>query len=261
MELNSKIYECRVMHHRLEPKKNAFHYGIFTFLLDLDELEKMDKELKFFSLEKWNLFSFYKKDHLDYGFPTHKENLISYVRQLGFTEDISKVYIIANPRVLGYTFNPVCFYYFYSQNGECVCAVSEVHNTFGEMKPFFFTKEDMVDNKYFNKTYNKYFYVSPFQDLETSFEFKLYPPNDKMKIEIDDWQNEKKVFLSSYFGDKKEMKDSNLIYYFFKYPLITLRVILLIHWQAMILLLKKVPFYRKMENQELQRGVYVGKSN
>ncbi|NBU97165.1 MAG: DUF1365 family protein, partial [Spirochaetia bacterium] len=76
-----------------------------------------------------------------------------------------------------------------------------------------------------------------------------------------DWQNEKKVFLSSYLGDKKEMKDSNLIYYFFKYPLITLRVILLIHWQAMILLLKKVPFYRKMENQELQRGVYVGKSN
>ena len=102
MELKSKIFESRVMHHRLFPRKNSFHYNIYTFALDLDELETMDKKLTFFSMEKWNLFSFYKKDHLDYGHPTHKENLISYVRENGCNTPISRVLLITNLRVLGY---------------------------------------------------------------------------------------------------------------------------------------------------------------
>jgi DUF1365 family protein len=261
MELKSKIFESRVMHHRLVPQKNSFHYNIYTFALDLDELETMDKKLTFFSMEKWNLFSFYKKDHLDYGHPTHKENMISYVRENGCNTPISRVLLITNMRVLGYVFNPVCFYYFYDSNDQVACVVVEVHNTFGEMKPFYLGSEDLKEGQYYNKIYNKYFYVSPFQDLETSFEFTLYPPSDKMKIGIDDWKDGKKVFLSSYIGDAKTMESANLLKYFFKYPLVTLRVIFLIHWQAMILFLKKVPFYRKLDNMDLQRGVYVGRNH
>jgi DUF1365 family protein len=82
-----------------------------------------------------------------------------------------------------------------------------------------------------------------------------------MKIGIDDWKDGKKVFLSSYIGDAKTMKSANLLKFFFKYPLVTLRVIFLIHWQAMILFLKKVPFYRKLDNMDLQRGVYVGRNH
>lgn len=260
MELRSRLFESRVMHHRLSPKKNSFHYGMYTFALDLDELETMDARLPFFSLEKWNLFSFYKQDHLQYGKSTQKENMISYIQEMGCTTPISRVYLITNLRVLGYVFNPVCFYYFYDSSDRVACVVVEVHNTFGEMKPFYLGPEDLKENKYYNKIYNKYFYVSPFQDLETAFEFSVYPPTDKMKIEIDDWKEGQKVFLSTYIGDAKPMTTSSMLKYFFKYPLITLRVIFLIHWQALILFLKKVPFYRKLENMDLQRGVYVGRN-
>jgi len=89
----------------------------------------------------------------------------------------------------------------------------------------------------------------------------MYPPGEKLRVEIDDWKDNKKVFLSSYKGRKRELTSLNLIKYFFKYPLITLRVIFLIHYQALILFLKKIPYYKKIENLELQKGVYVGKDH
>lgn len=261
MELNSKIYECSVMHHRIEPKKNNFNYNIYTFAIDLDEIDTMDKKLKLFSKEKWNLFSFYRKDHLNFGLPSLKEDMVSYVRDNGCTSPISRVVLITNLRVLGYVFNPVCFYYFYNPEGKVVCAVAEVHNTFGEMKPFYFDEKDMINSQFFSKMYNKYFYVSPFQDLETAFEFRMYPPHEKLRVEIDDWKDNKKVFISAYRGRRKTLSSFNLLRYFFKYPLVTLRVIVLIHYQALILYLKKIPYYKKLENIELQKGVYVGKNS
>ena len=249
------------MHNRLEPKKNRFNYKIFTFAIDLDELNTLNKTIKFFSSEKWNLFSFYRQDHLNLGEDSLKQDLIAYVRKMGCNLPISRVVLITNLRVLGYGFNPVCFYYFYSPDDTVVCAVAEVHNTFGEMKPFYFDMNDMQNSQYFKKNYKKFFYVSPFQDLETSFEFRMYPPGEKLRVEIDDWKDNKKVFLSSYKGRKRELTSLNLIKYFFKYPLITLRVIFLIHYQALILFLKKIPYYKKIENLELQKGVYVGKDH
>lgn len=261
MELNSKIYECSVMHHRIEPKKNSFKYNIYTFAIDLDELSIMDRKLKLFSNEKWNLFSFRREDHLNFGNSTLKEDMIEYVRENGCTAPISRVILITNLRVLGYVFNPVCFYYFYNPYGKVVCAVAEVHNTFGEMKPFYFDEKDMKNSSFFTKIYNKFFYVSPFQDLETAFEFRMYPPDKKLRVEIDDWKDNKKVFLSSYKGRSQSLSSFNLLKYFFKYPLVTLRVIALIHYQAFILYLKKIPYYKKIENMELQKGVYVGKNH
>lgn len=246
------------MHNRLSPKKNAFVYSIYTFLLDLDEVETLSKTLRFFSLEKWNLFSFYKKDHLNLGFESQKENILKYLSEFGMDKKVSKIYLVTNIRVLGYTFNPVCFYYCYDDSGEVICAIAEVHNTFGELKPFYFSKEDLTEG-HFHKNYPKFFYVSPFQDLETEFEFRLYPPGEDLRIEIDDWKDGEKVFLSTYKGKKVPLSDSSLFMNFLRYPLITFYIIAMIHWQALKLYLKKIPFYKKIQNQELQRGVFHGK--
>ena len=214
------------------PKKHAFSYGLFTFALDLDDQENLDKNFFFFGNQKWNLFSFYPKDHFEYGDNGFKNGLIS---------------------------NPVCFYFLYDKDNTTVCALIEVHNTFGEMKPFVATNSQ-GEYRFYLKTI-KHFYVSPFFELDTEFEFKLNPPDEKLNIHIDDYQNGDKVFLSAYLGKRKELTDWNMFFLFIKYPLLTLRVIVLIHWHAMLLYFKKIPFIKKLENPNLQKGVYLGKNS
>ena len=258
MELNSNLFECKVVHNRLLPKKHAFSYGLFTFAIDLDELELLDKKLFFFGNQKWNLFSFFPSDHFQYGTNGFKEGIISYAKENGCDREIERVVLVTHLRILGYTFNPVCFYFLYDKDNLPVCALIEVHNTFGEMKPYI-ALNPLGDYRFYLRT-TKHFYVSPFFELDTEFEFKLNPPNEKLKIHIDDYKKSDKVFLSAYVGNKVSLTDSSMIFYFFKYPLLTLKVILMIHWHAFILFLKKIPFIRKIENPELQKGVYLGKN-
>ncbi|MBP7281552.1 MAG: DUF1365 domain-containing protein [Leptospiraceae bacterium] len=259
MVVNSSLFECKVVHNRLLPKRHTFSYGLYTFCIDLDELENLDKEYLFFGNQKWNLFSFYPTDHFEYGNSDLKSGIISYAKDNGCNSEIEKVILVTNLRILGYTFNPVCFYFLYDKINSPVCALIEVHNTFGEMKPFIAMKPN-GDYRFYLKT-TKHFYVSPFFELDTEFEFKLNPPDEKLKIHIDDYKNGDKVFLSAYIGNKKQITNWNLSYYFFKYPLLTLRVIFLIHWQAMLLYFKKIPFIKKIENPDLQKGVYLGKNS
>lgn len=256
MELNSCLYECKVWHSRTKPKKHSFGYGLFTFYIDLDELEILKTRNKFFSLEKFNLFSFYKQDHFLKNSNDLKESIIHFAKENGLEEEVEKVRLVTNSRIIGYTFNPVCFFYLFDKKNNPIAAVIEVHNTFGEMKPFF----AIYDGEKFSLRAKKFFYVSPFFNLDTEFDFRLDLPSEKFKVNIDDFENNEKVFYSIYTGHKKEFNDKNLILLFLKYPLITLRIIFSIHYQAFILYLKNIPFIRKMENPNMQKGVYFGKN-
>jgi uncharacterized protein len=247
------------MHNRLLPQKHMFSYGLFTFSIDLDELNELDKKYFFFGNQKFNLFSFYPSDHFEYGNSGFKEGIIAYAKENGCSTEITKVVLVTHLRILGYTFNPVCFFFLYDNANHPVCTLIEVHNTFGEMKPYV-ALEPHADYRFYLRTV-KYFYVSPFFELDTEFEFKINPPGEKLKIYIDDYKNGNKTFLSAYIGNKKPITDWNLIFYFLKYPLLTLKVILMIHWQAMILYFKRIPFIKKIENPDLQKGVYLGKNS
>ncbi|MDX1957272.1 MAG: DUF1365 domain-containing protein [Leptospiraceae bacterium] len=259
MGITSSIFDCRVMHSRFFPKKNSFNYDLYTFAIDLDEVSNLQKRLKFFSYQRWNLFSLYKEDHLNFGMKSIKENVLFTLKQEGLDTEIDKIVLITHLRILGYTFNPVCFYYCYKSNGELVHVLIEVHNTFGELKPFILSKNDSSDG-FLKKRVKKYFYVSPFEKLDTEFEFKVWELGENLKVEIDDYRDDEKIFISSYRGVRKELTDKNLLRYFFIYPFMTIKVILLIHIQALKIYLKKVPFIKKDQNQELQKGVYLGKN-
>ncbi len=261
MELNSSIYECKVYHERLKPKSHKFSYGIYNFCIDLDELEDLSKKFLFFSNEKWNLFSFYKRDHLDFKRSSHKENILYFLEQNKIQQNISKIFLVTNLRVLGYTFNPVCFYYCYNSLNELECILIEVHNTFGETKPYIIQKSELQNSGTHYKREKKFFYVSPFQDLETEFEFIIREPNEKLHININDIQNNEHVLYASIIGTRKPLTNWKLLYYFFRFPLVTLHIITQIHFQALLLYLKKIPYFKKNQNLELQRGVYYGKNH
>jgi DUF1365 family protein len=249
------------MHNRLEPKKHRFHYNVFMFYIDLDEAEQLSKKLWMFSLNKFNFFSLRNNEHLqlpidnpDTG-KTIREQISIYLKENNVELGKGRIMLLTNLNVLGHNFNPVSFYFCYDENDAPLCAVAEVGNTFGEMKPFLLSQNELSEKMYHLNT-KKYFYVSPFIDHDTNFDFNLSIPDEKLNIRIDDYKDEKRFFISTLTGTKKELNNLNLLIYSLRFPLITLKIITLIHWNAVLLWLKKIPFHRKSENRDLQKDVY-----
>lgn len=249
------------MHNRLAPKKHRFHYRVFMFYIDLDEIPGLSKKLFLISHNRFNFFSFRDSEHLqlpidkpDTGKST-KEHILDYIRQNGIHEVPAKIMLLTNLNVLGYNFNPVSFYFCFDKMEKPLCAVAEVGNTFGEMKPYFFGK-DCLEGSRFHLDTPKYFYVSPFIDHDASFDFNLEIPGEKLQVRIDDHKNGERFFISTLTGLKQPLSNANLAWYSLRFPFITLRIITLIHWNALKLWLKKVPYHKKNENQELQKNVY-----
>jgi uncharacterized protein len=261
-QMNSCLYKAKVMHHRLEPKQHRFHYSIFLFYLDLDEIEGLSRRMRWLGHNRFTLFNFREKDHLQLpaGAPdttrTTREQLTRYLETQQVTIGSGRIMLLTNLCTLGYQFNPVSFYFCYDEQGLPLCSVVEIGNTFREMKPYFLGKERRSGNG-FRSNAPKYFYVSPFIDLDTHFDFDLEIPDEKLQIRIDDYDKEgRRFFISTLSGKRATLSDANLLRYFFSFPLITLKVIGLIHWEALRLWLKKMPYHKKADHKDLQREVY-----
>ena len=257
--LHSCLYECRVMHHRLSPRKHRFEYGIFMIQLDLDELDLCDRTLRLFGHNRRAVYGFRDSDHLSFPpsnpRPTLKESLIAWLTSQGVQLPAdARIRLVTLPRVLGYIFNPVSFYFCSAADGTPIVAVAEVGNTFGELKPFLIPLSESSDR--FRRTVPKHFYVSPFSDLRLCFDFDLRTPADRLNIRIlDVTEQGETVLVSSLQGQRRPLTDGQLALMGLKYPLVTLRVITLIHWQAFRLWWKRLPWYRKAADPELQRDV------
>lgn len=249
------------MHNRMKPKSHRFHYNVFMFYLDLDELDVLCKKHWLLSRNRFNFFSFRDQEHLQLPIEkpdtskSTKEHIILYLKQNGFNFVDQRIMILTNLNILGYNFNPVSFYFIIGKSGQTECAIAEVGNTFGEMKPYFLGSELLKGNTFHLNT-TKYFYVSPFIEHDTNFDFNLTIPGDKLNIRIDDYKKEERFFISTLTGVKKALNTGNLLLYSLRFPLLTLRIITLIHWNALLLWLKKIPYHKKSDNGHLQRDVF-----
>jgi DUF1365 family protein len=255
VNVNSALYECTVMHQRLSPKRHGFHYRVFYLWLDLDELPTWDRKLSLLSRNRWNLFSFYDEDHLGGKETDLKEGVLKRLADGGVdVSEVSSVRMLAFPRVLGYIFNPVTFYFAYTAEGDAVAALAQVTNTYHEQK-LYVVKLPEGGNA-FRLITPKHFYVSPFSSLELKFDFQLRVPDQALRIGVDDLDEAgEKVLVSLLTGKRKELSDGRLLACAVSYPLLTLRVIFLIHWHAFRLWLKKLPVHRKAADPDLQTDV------
>lgn len=251
----NSLYECSVAHCRLKPKRHAFSYRVFMFCVDLDELPALARRTRGFSHNGFNLFSIDDADHVDMGHPGGiRGNLATWLAGQGIAcPDDARIELVTFPRVLGYGFNPVSFFYVYSKAGDPLAAVAEVVNTFREMK--LYALETMGADGLWQRRVAKNFYVSPFSDPGMEFDFKLGLPAGKWRVNIDDYAGDERILLSAVRGEQRQLSSARLVWYAFKYPLLSLRIIGLIHWHAFLLWLRRVPFFRKSERLEVQQEV------
>ncbi len=243
----------------MEPKQHRFHYKVFMFYLDLDEIDTISRNFSLISRNRFNMFSFRDSDHLQLPADNPdksknvKHQITAYLESQNVKLNKPKIYLLTNLRTLGHQFNPVSFYFVY-ENEKPICSVAEVGNTFGEMKLFLLGNETLKKNQYLYRT-KKYFYVSPFIEHDVDFDFQLTLPDDKLNLRIDDYRNGERIFIATLTGEKRELTGFRLLWYALRFPFITLRIIGLIHWNAMKLWLKKIPYHKKGDNSNLQRDV------
>jgi uncharacterized protein len=249
------MYDCTVMHYRLAPLKNRFVYKVFMFYLDLDEINVLSRTMRLFSNNRPNVFALYDRDHITFGGKAVKANVLEYLQSKGIALGKGKIFLLTHLRTMGHIFNPVSFYFCFDAQGDPVCVVPEVGNTFGELKPYLLTN-DVLQGNTFRQRKRKFFYVSPFVDLDVAFDFQLRIPEDKLHIRIDDYQGDNKFLLTSLVGNQRPLTDGQMLRSFLHIPFVTLKVIGLIHYQAAKLYLRKLAYHKKSEQPDLQKEVF-----
>lgn len=241
------------MHRRIAPKKHAFKYRLFMFYLDLDEIGQLDQRFNFIGHNRFAPYEFRDSDHYNPGKTDLKTSITNYLREQGVDKPVGKIYLLTHLRTWGHLFNPVSFYFVEDPSGEPICSIAEVGNTFNEQK-LFLTPSDPDGRSQSDAVKN--FYVSPFSKLDTQFHFKIATPRERMRIAISQSENGEPYFNSALIGKRRPLDGRTLASSALRFPLLTLKIVGAIHWQALLLHLKGVPFFRKAENPHLQTNTH-----
>ena len=242
--MNSNIYNGYVTHTRFKPVKHFLKYKTFSLFIDLDELELLDKKFKIFSFNKFNIFSFHNKDHGERNGKSLKEWVLYNLKKFKIEKNINRIKLLCYPRIFGYVFNPLSIFYCY-ENNILKAVFYEVKNTFNEQHTYIFK---IKDDKNIQQSCKKKFYVSPFMDKKTFYNFELKPPGDKLSVLIKQTDKNGLILTAVQTGERKNFSSKQLIINFFKYPLMTLKIISAIHFEA-LLLWKKGAIYRGREKK------------
>tara|TARA_Y100001935_G_scaffold255360_1_gene267919 strand:- start:3966 stop:4727 length:762 start_codon:yes stop_codon:yes gene_type:complete len=239
------LYKCSVMHKRHFPVKYLFKYNIFSIYLDIDRLSELNKASRFFSVNKFNIFSFYSKDHLPEGEVDLRRWANKILGESGYETKDTKIFLLCMPRFLGWGFDPLSIWYFESKDGEILAAICEVHNTFGERYCYLIKAKN---GKWpIRDKHPKAFHVSPFMEIRGDYSFSLTKPEERLKIIINVVDDGKRLLDASQLGKRYSLSSFQLIKLFFSIPFQTFKVVGAIHWHALKLWFRKVPFFHKPE--------------
>ena len=237
------IYKGIVTHRRFKPKRHFFSYKTFSIFFDLDELKDLEKKVSIFSLNKFNLFSFYNKDHGDRDGSNLKSWVKNTLKKFNVNFKISKIRLLCFPRIFGYVFNPLSIFYCYNENSELKAILYEVKNTFNEQHTYVFPVEK--NSKIITQNCNKRFYVSPFIEMETAYNFRLAEPKETLSIFIKQTDREGILLSACQIGRKEDISTKQLLINFLRHPMMTVKIIMAIHFEALRLWGKGVKLVKK----------------
>lgn len=236
----SCLYAGQVMHHRMKPSRHRFIYRVTSMLLDLDELNQLHDRLRLFSRNRFNLFSFHDRDHGDGSERALSDQVRTILHQHGLDLGKGRIELLCYPRLLGYVFNPLSVFYCYDEQDRLRAILYEVSNTFNQ-KHNYLIPVDQEPGPTIRQSCDKAFYVSPFISMATQYHFRMQPPHDRIAVCIRQTDEAGPVLHATFTGQRKPLSDGSLLSTFLKYPLMTLKVIAGIHWEAFRIWRKKVP--------------------
>jgi uncharacterized protein len=230
MTAEPALYSGTVVHKRMRPRRHQLRYRCYWFLLDLAKLDDTARRLRFFSLHRFNLFSFRTED---YGAGTAVPLRLQaehHLAKAGIDIEGGRVLLLTMPRVLGYAFNPLSVYYCFTRDGALAALIYEVHNTFGQRHSYLIPVS--TASQPVQQTCDKTFYVSPFLDMALSYGFTVAAPGDKVSVAIRASDRDGLVLSASLAGARQDLTDKALLKAFVTHPLLTVTVIAAIHWEA-----------------------------
>ena len=240
---NSYIYTGNVVHKRFKPKIHYFKYKVFSLLIDLSEINLLDQNLKIFSYNKFNIVSFYDKDHGARNGSSIKDWVISNLKKNKIDTENIQIKLLCYPRIFGYVFNPLSVFYIYDRSSNLISILYEVKNTFGEQHTYVFKTE--INHNLIQHTCKKKFHVSPFIEMDCTYFFRLLKPGNKISVIIDQNDNNGKILYASQDGVRSEINNINFIKSYLKHPLMTFKIIFAIHYEAFKLWSKGIKFIKK----------------
>jgi uncharacterized protein len=235
----ASLYVGQVMHARLKPMGHRFHYRVMSLLIDLDRLQAADRQTRLFGVNRAALYSFHEADHG----PRDGSSLRAYAGHCAAEHDIDlsggRVLLLCYPRLLGYTFNPLSVYFCYRADGELALLIYEVRNTLGGIHPYVLpVQPDQVSDAGVRQQQDKLFYVSPFVEMAMRYHFRVQPPDRQVKLRILETDREGPLLSATFNGHRRALSTAGLLRSFFALPLVTLKIMVAIHWEALRLWIK-----------------------
>jgi DUF1365 family protein len=261
----SGLYAGIVTHRRLGGPAHRFGYPIYMFLLDLDELDRLDGTLRLWGRNRRRVTSFRDSDHFRDGSRTVLDNLRAAVEGEGHEWPGGQVLLLTHCRVIGYVFNPVSFYYCFDRDGRLGVVVAEVNNTFGDRHAYVLPAADalppgptggVVPSRFAWKE-KKVMHVSPFFPLDGSYLWQFSLPGERLDVRIDVTVRGERTFTAALALTRQELSDAAIARALVRYPLVTAKVIGAIHWEALKLWWKGAPFHPQpaYDPEAARRGV------
>jgi DUF1365 family protein len=229
----SAIYEGWVMHRRLTPRHHRFKYRVFSLLLDLDALPGLG--LRFFKHNRGGLFSFHDCDHGDGR--DLRAWLDGLLARQGIVADGARR-VLCYPRILGYVFNPLSVWFCHGKDGTLKAVVYEVHNTYDERHAYVLPVG--ADDRVVRHGCAKAFYVSPFLSRDCRYQFRIRPPGEDVAVAINEEEAGRPILNASFAGERRGLTDGMLLKMLLRYPLMTVKVVAAIHYEAVRLMLKGI---------------------
>ena len=235
-EIRSSLYFGRVMHERRKPFRHRFAYRVFSLYVDLDEIPALGRKLRLFSHNRLNVFSLHDRDFGPRDGKPLKAWVCDQLRGAGIDLTGGRVRLLCLPRLLGYAFNPLAMFYCFDAQERLVAVLYNVSNTFGQAHTYLIPVDpNHAPGQPIEQACAKRFYVSPFMDMEATYGFRVAEPDSRLAVRIDRQTADGQDFIAVHTGKRARLRDAALVRAFFAYPLMTLKVIGGIHWEALML--------------------------
>lgn len=236
------IYNGAVTHTRLTPARHSFRYRVFSLLLDLDSIDNFARRSRLFAHNRRGIVSFHDEDHGD-GRPL-REWIKAKLSEAHIEAD-GRVEVLCYPRLWGFVFNPLSVWFCRRADESLAAVIYEVHNTFGERHAYVLPA--VANDNVVDQSCGKNFYVSPFLSMDCAYRFRIEPPGDSVLIAIHESESGNPVLAAAFSGKRQTLSDGNLALAVLRHPLMTIKVVAAIYFEAVRLWLKRVPSHAHMK--------------